>query len=474
MTRDGAGLTEIKLDAERPATRHEESDMRTASFVVALAFIVSHAHAGGPDLSGKVLGDDGKPVPGARVMMYTAAVRTGTSPMCPSCWVDCAKSATTSAGGAFIIKSLDPQLLFRVLVVAEGFKPTFLEKVDPAAGAVEAKLAKVPADLAPAKVLRGKVSDFLGRPVVGATVHPWGARRDGRRWWGRVDGVDAVAITNAKGEFALVCDAAGDELDLEVDARGLAVARFALLPAGPTVHALKLGEGATVTGRLVTKDGQPLAGVEVGMVSADRGVEQFAGPYRVGTDAAGRFTFSNVVPDRDYFVYGAMTALAGRGAASVKTVAVGDHGSTASAGDLSVGPAYRLSGRIVLSDGKLLPPGTRVMLSRDSAWDSQNVEAAGDGTFSFEGVPPERVSVGVRVKGYHVSDANESLDRLNRLSLEGMVDGDVTDLRVQLDPGPGQPPGFHNLDPAERNAFAERHKRTRNSRIAGAPAPAAE
>ena len=450
--------------------------MRTAGVALALALLASPALtpalAASPDLTGRVLTDEGAPVAGARVMMYTAAVRTGTSPMCPSCWVDCAKSATTSADGAFAVKSLDPQLLFRVLVVAEGYKPTFLEKVDPATGPVEAKLAKVPADLDPANVVRGKVTDFLGRPVVGATVHPWGARRGERRWWGRVDGVDAVAVTNAAGEFALVCDAAGDELDLEVEARGLAVGKFMLLPAGPAVHVLKLGEGATVTGRLL-KDGEPLSGVEVGMVSADRGVEQFAGPYRVGTDAAGRFTFSTIVPNRDYVVYGAMTALAGRGAAGVKKLAVAGHGSSASAGDLPVGPAYRVSGRVVLSDGQPLPPGTRVMLSRDSAWDSQNVEAGPDGSFAFEGVPAERVSIGARVKGYHMSDANESLDRLNGFSLEGMVDGDIKDLRVQLDPGPIKRFDSGNVSPVERQAFYARHRRTRDSRIAGAPEPAA-
>jgi hypothetical protein len=189
----------------------------------------------------------------------------------------------------------------------------------------------------------------------------------------------------------------------------------------------------------------------------------------VGTDAAGRFTFTNVVPDRDYVVYGAMTALAGRGAAKAKTVPIGGHGSTADSGELSVGPSYRLSGRVVLSDGKALPQGTLVMLSRDSAWDSQLAEAGPDGRFAFEGVPPEVVSVGVRVKGYHLSDANASLDVLNRLSLEGRVDGDITDLRIQLDPGPGKPPGQDTSSDVKGDSLGQHWQRVRESRIAGAP-----
>ena len=107
------------------------------------------------------------------------------------------------------------------------------------------------------------------------------------------------------------------------------------------------------------------------------------------------------------------------------------------------------------------------MLSRDTAWDSQSVEADADGRFRFDGVPPERVSVNVRVKGYHVSDANVSLDRLNGNSLEGMVDGDITDLHVQLDPGPAPPFGWANLTNEQRRTAAEEHRRVRESRIAG-------
>jgi hypothetical protein len=448
-------------------TQRKELDMRTTLLVAALAVLGSIARADAPRLAGRVVDEQGAPLGGARVLLYTAAVRVGTSPMCPSCWADCAKSATTSADGAFHIDALDPQLVFRVLVVAEGFKPTFVEKVDPAAGPVRATLARFPADLDPQKVIRGKVSDAHGKPVVGATVSPIGAKVGGRRWYGQVNGVDSVAVTNAAGEFMIVCDTAGTALDLEVEARGLASARVPLLGAGETPHALTLGDGATVNGRLV-RDGKPLAGVEVGLVSADRGMEQFAGPYRVGTDAEGRFSFTNVMPDRAYVLYGAMSAMAGHGAVEVKTVSVAGHGSTADAGVLGVGPSHRVAGRVVLSDGKPLPAGTRVMLSRDSAWDSQIAEAGPDGRFAFEGVPPELVNLGVTVRGYHVSEANASLDRLNGLSLMGLVDGDVTDLTVQLDPGPVKRADMNGED---RQRVFDSYKKARGSRIAGVAGP---
>jgi hypothetical protein len=108
------------------------------------------------------------------------------------------------------------------------------------------------------------------------------------------------------------------------------------------------------------------------------------------------------------------------------------------------------------------------MLSRDSAWDSQAVVADADGRFSFDGVPPtECVGLIVRVKGYHVSDANDSLDRLNGSSLQGRVDTDITDLHVQLDPGPLDSTNFANRSSEQRNEIAKDWKRTRESRITG-------
>ena len=62
-----------------------------------------------------------KPIPQATVFIYTAKPRVGLGIMCPGCYVDCGKKATTDAEGKFLIAKLDPELLFRVLVVAEGF-----------------------------------------------------------------------------------------------------------------------------------------------------------------------------------------------------------------------------------------------------------------------------------------------------------------------------------------------------------------
>src|SRR5262245_50128972 len=80
------------------------------------------------DLSGRVLESSGEPVRDARVFIYTAGARVGVNPFCPSCYADCSKSATTGDDGGFLIRSLDSSLIFRVLIVGEGFDPRFLDK----------------------------------------------------------------------------------------------------------------------------------------------------------------------------------------------------------------------------------------------------------------------------------------------------------------------------------------------------------
>ena len=73
-----------------------------------------------PDLTGKVVFDDGAAVTNATVFIYTAGPKEGSAVVCPSCYADCGKKAKTDAQGAFKIASLNPTLRFRLLVLAPG------------------------------------------------------------------------------------------------------------------------------------------------------------------------------------------------------------------------------------------------------------------------------------------------------------------------------------------------------------------
>lgn len=244
-----------------------------------------------------------------------------------------------------------------------------------------------------------------------------------------------LAVTDDDGEFRLGVGEDGDALYLLVKAPFLAPERTKPLVAGPMTHTITLGPGVTVTGRVV-KDGRPLRDVGMGIVQVDRNVMGYLGHFEFGTDRDGRFAFANIPPMQSWYLYGLMDGRKGSGSIPVRNLKTEAHGSTLDLGDIEVQPGYRLTGRLVLADGKPVPPATRILASRDAAWDSQTVTVGPDGRFSFTGLPPERLSLSTNVRGYHSSPKNASLDLLNRMGLLGTVGGDIDDLRFLLEPGP--------------------------------------
>ena len=390
-----------------------------------------------PDLIGHVTSGD--TVPKATIFIFTAGPKVGTSTFCPSCYADCRKSAESNADGNFEIESLDPQLIFRILVVAKGFRPQFISKVDPARGPVEVELEPVDSSaITSDRSIQGQVVDREGKPIVGAVVESHGIRRkdDAGSMWGQLPGVDPLAVTDEQGQFLLSAREPFASLDVRVEAQTFANKQFNNLASGPVPHKLTLTEGVTVKGRVVWQD-KPLAGVSIGMVSVDRGVENYTGNFDVGTDSEGRFALVNLPPNIDYFIYGLMDTLHKYGAIPIRKIHTGEDGAIVDAGELPVGPSQRLAGRVLCSDNEPLPSSTRLLISREQAWDSRQVKLDEEGRFDVEGIPPETISLSARVAGYHISTKNLSLDPLNS-RLIGRMDQNVTNLVFLLDPGPEQ------------------------------------
>ena len=94
---------------------------------------------------------------------------------------------------------------------------------------------------------------------------------------------------------------------------------------------------------------------------------------------------------------------------------------------------HRIKGRVLLSDGKALPPKTRLVISREDAWDVQRVFLDQEGRFEISGLPTERYSLNVSVRGYRLSPKNHSLDAQNRRLL-GTIDQDIDTLKILLEP----------------------------------------
>ena len=416
-----------------------------------------------PNLTGRVLSEEGVPVNKASVFIYTAGPRQGSSPFCPSCYPDCRKRGRTQNDGAFKIEAVDPQLLFRLLIVGRGFKPVFVPRVDPFKGPVDARLGKLSHEsLGPKNQLMGRVVSPSGQPVANAVVSFEFFFGDEANCGGQCDGVDPMAVSDEDGQFLITTIKRFDWMTVTVEAQGFAKRKFFKLPSG-SPHELRLTDGATVTGR-VLNGGQPTPDITIGLVSVDRS-ESFTGDFNVITDKDGRFAFFNIPPYQVYYVYGLMDSLRKLGALPVKKVRVSADGSTKQLGDLTIEPGRSVTGRVLLSDRGAIPPGTRILLGRDDAWDTAMIELKPDGSFEFRNVPAGAVSLSVSLPGYLFSEKNRSLDKLNGGTLIGQLSDDVAGLEILLEPGHFNPPDFNSVRGLPEDNLP------RNRRLQGAESP---
>lgn len=388
-----------------------------------------------PTLSGTIKDPAGAPLAGAMVFIYTAGPKEGAGVLCPSCYDDCRKRATTGADGTFKITDLDPALLFRILVVAKDCQPRFVAKVDPATNQFEVTLKAVSPDSTPNQRVRGRVVDKKGKGVEGAVVHVRGVTRDQSTRFGGNEDVAPLAVTDGKGEFVLNATKPFDAVGVDVEARGLAKKVVESLSSGDELHVLKLAEGVSLKGRLV-KDGKPVANAIIGVAGAERRSEIFVGDFSIGTDADGRFLFANLPSATEYNLYGIMESLKDKGSLPARHVRLEGDGSTVDLGDISLQRGFVVAGKLRLTDGKPIPTKTRVLLARESAWDTLQTKVDTEGNFRFAGVPLETVTISTQVKGYRYSGRNASLDTFNPFRLIGRIQTNKTDLIVELEPGP--------------------------------------
>jgi Carboxypeptidase regulatory-like domain len=372
-------------------------------------------------LTGRVSDAQGKPVEHATVLVYHAGVKKGYNLYCPSCYRDCGKRAITDGNGMFTIKGLSAELWFQLLVALDGYEPTFVNKVDPSSGVpVAATLEHRKPAVDPRRLFRGRIKDSRGLPVRDAIVEPVGILLDdktGNSRYGTIEGIEPVAISNKKGEFEIAYLKSGTKILVSVEARGLA-SRFAVLPAGPEYRLITVGDGAVVRGRLV-EDGKPVGNAEVGLIGRPRGgygpnLLLMGYPYeevRIGTQPDGRFVITNVPIPADWNVYGKMESLAARGATGVVECSTKHDAEIVDIGDIQIKPAYRLRGKVVLSDGKPIPEGMRVTITSERAWDDQTAVLPPDGHFEFMGLAADDYSVFASVKGYSLPKAPVSVTK---------------------------------------------------------------
>jgi hypothetical protein len=99
-------------------------------------------------------------------------------------------------------------------------------------------------------------------------------------------------------------------------------------------------------------------------------------------------------------------------------------------GDIRLLPAYTLRGRVVLTDGKPIPPDNRVTLGADWGTDAQMTSLVTDGTFEFKGLARGVYSLAPALRSYKLADGATG---------EVLVDRDRKEVVLRMEPTPARP-----------------------------------
>lgn len=411
----------------------KKSAVALAAFSVLASAMVFAAEKA--TVTGKVTDSFGRPLEHATVMVYHAGVKTGYSIFCPGCYTDCGKRTLTNTSGSFAISGLDADLWFELLIVHDGYTPTFLKKIDPLEGpAATVVLTARKSAGDSSRVVRGRVVDSRGNPVRDAVVTSQGILlpQGGETIYGTPAGLDPIAVTNEAGDFEIAYSDSALKMALMVEPRAMAP-KFVVLPTGPERHTITVSGGAIVRGRL-TENGKPVAGAEIGLNPRQSwfGRENltisgsFYEEMRIGTQEDGTFTITGVPFPEKWYIYGKMESIASRGATNPVAVTTGHDGQAVNVGDVPINRGYRLRGKVVLSDQKSIPDGMTIFIASDFTRDAKTGPLAHDGTFEFLGLAAGNYSLGPAVRGYSPPK--------DKAEITASVDHDVDNFLIVLNP----------------------------------------
>jgi uncharacterized GH25 family protein len=386
-------------------------------------------------LKGEVTDAAGKPIEHATVMIYHAGVKTGYSLFCPSCYADCGKRVFTDASGTYSFANLASDLWFELLVVREGYAPTFIKKVDPSVGTLKAVALTLRSGIDSTRVVRGRVVDPEGNPLRDVVVEPHGVKSEQGTMIGQIPGLDPLVVTNDKGEFETYSIQPNSKILFSVEARTMAP-KYVVLSTGTSPQIVQLAEGAVIRGRLVA-DGKGVGGAEIGLIPKVRwrwgpDFQLEGNPFgeiRIGTQEDGTFAITNVPTPVEWYVYGKMESLHTRGATPAALCTTSKDKEQVDVGNIELKPGHRLRGKVVLGDGKPIPDGMRIIITSEHAWDSQTATLDANGQFEFTGLPAGSYTILPSVKGYRLPDSPSEVP----ISVERDIEGWSTVLVPSVD-----------------------------------------
>ena len=293
------------------------------------------------------------------------------------------------------------------------------------------------------------------------------------------------------GEFTFTIEDINTDLAIKVEATGLATRTFwadyrpesnaprpeaarewIIDPTGRIGKPLRMGPGVFVTGRVV-QGGNPVPGVTMVLQyctfsprKAESAGHQFQNSREAKTDEAGYFRMPHVAAGQDlnYAISAKPGSLQGHQTVIPSPFQAPVDGKVIDLGHFEVRPGRTLAGRLIFSDGNPPPPDARLDVEPEFSGTLHSGLDA-DGRFEVTGIPDGSVKVYIRqvdesglrsltLPGYRLSPKNKCLDPKFRYNLQGMVDRDIRDLTILLEPGE-TPRSADGVDPTLVAKFNE-------------------
>ena len=119
---------------------HSKAMMSILCLLFFAPLLQVHAADEKPRIEGIIMGNKGVPLSNAMVAVFSAKPREGEGTLCAECYPDCGKHVRTDASGRFVIEPLNPDLLYRLAVLAKAYRPDYIKDADPTFGDVELRL----------------------------------------------------------------------------------------------------------------------------------------------------------------------------------------------------------------------------------------------------------------------------------------------------------------------------------------------
>jgi uncharacterized GH25 family protein len=408
----------------------------------------------GDRLDGTVLGADDKPIANAWVSILSASPRDGQASTIPiKHYPDCGRFTRTDAQGQFAFSGVNKELLFRLLVAAPGHRTDYIRDADPQYSGTQIRMKRMRITNAPpTRRIVMKVIDPEGRPVPGTRIDVNAYRSQDTSYNSSSSSiasrVDAPAVTDETGIATLDCSSSVEGLAVTVEGPRLARRRLWVTPG--EAHLIRLSRGVTVTG-VVIDNGNPVTGTTITLDSISQSSDQLMRGFDVATDAKGRFVLTHVPANTKFTLFTPQKEVEALNAGVMsREIETGTNGSTLSVGDLAVTPTHMLRGRVVLSDGQIVPDRTRIQLEYNFGRTRRTATLDADGWFEFLGIPAGQIGLQAQISGYRLSAKNPSKDWVNTGRLVGKLAENHEQFFIEYEPVSAPETGTAPTKPEDR------------------------